>query len=187
MISESDRCELGRGFEVFEGWRRAGMFLKKKKLIAKWLKLFRSEPAYVTPTVQSLGWVGTCWLLEVDEPDEFTKQSLPRLINGLTASFRTYIQSSAHGVHRSKIPSSSQIDNTNYLPLLHAGMLLSDGERFTTSGVPIEQLNDPDSRYFTIASHGFVHGAEVYHPAAPPLGRKIGIADIKFGETDICL
>ena len=52
------------------------------------------------------------------------------------------------------------------------------------SGCPGFHPNDP-SQYFTIASHGFVTGGDVRHP----LGKShiIGIADKKFGETDISL
>ena len=48
-------------------------WFETRKLILKALAHLR---------VRSLGWAGTRWLLEVDEPDEFTKLSLPRLING---------------------------------------------------------------------------------------------------------
>jgi hypothetical protein len=67
-----------------------------------------------TQRVRSLGWGGTRWLLEVENPDESTRTSLPRMINGLITSYRTYPQSSEYGLHRAKIPTSVQIDNTDY-------------------------------------------------------------------------
>jgi len=137
--------------------------------------------------VRSIGWMGTRWLLEVENPDSSTKAVLPRTINGLVSSFRPFKRPEPHSLTRSKIPSSLQIDNTNYHPRLHAGMLVTDGDSPTTSGVPISSVHDSSKRYFTIASHGFVTGAEVIHPLPPPLGRVIGVADVKFGESDISL
>jgi hypothetical protein len=73
-------------------------------------------------------------------------------------------------------------DDTDHFPHLHAGMLLSDGERITTSGCPVFHPNDANQS-FTIAAHGFVTGAEVRHPSET--SRIIKIAEKKFGETDI--
>ena len=134
--------------------------------------------------VCSIAWLGTRWLLEVDSVTEDTKKQLPCLINGLVASFRQYAKPKDHSLSRAKISASIDFDDTNYFPHLHAGMLLSDGERITTSGCPVFHPNDPN-QYFTIASHGFVTGAEVRHPLGN--SRIIGIADKKFGETDISL
>jgi len=53
-------------------------------------------------------------------------------------------------------------DDTHYIPQLHAGILLCDGEQLTTSGCPIFHPDDPSQyMYSTIASHGFITGAEV--------------------------
>ena len=64
-------------------------------------------------------------------------------------------------------------------------MLVSNGDVFTTSGCPVQRLDDSETRYSTVASHGFVNGADVFHPVPAPLECKVSVADVKFGETDI--
>jgi hypothetical protein len=134
--------------------------------------------------VVSIVWLGSRWLLEVMNPTEDTKTRLPVLINGLVTSFRPFKEPSAQGLKRSKIPNGIDYDDTNYYPKLHAGMVVCDGDIITTSGCPVYHPND-GIQCFTIASHGFINGTEVRHPLSD--GTVIGIADKKFGETDISL
>jgi len=132
----------------------------------------------------SIVWLGTRWLLEVETVTKDTKHQLPSLINGLVASFRQHFEPKQQSLSRAKIPSAINVDDSNYFPQLHAGMLLSDGERITTSGCPVFNPSDPN-QYFTIASHGFVTGSEVRHPLGN--SRIVGMADKQFGETEISL
>lgn len=149
-----------------------------RKLILKTLSQYR---------VRSIGWLTTRWLLEVDNPDETTQASLPSVLNGLITSYRPYRRPVEHSLTRIKLPSRLVIDNTNYAPLLHAGMLLDDGDQFTTSGCPVSHSDKVGERFFTIAAHGFVLGASVMHPVASPPGKVIAEADQLFGDTDIGL
>jgi len=134
--------------------------------------------------VCSIAWMGTRWLLEVETVTHDTAKELPSLINGLIASFRQFSKPTEHSMSRKKIPTLMELDDTDYYPNLHAGMLLCECERITTSGCPLFHPDDP-AQYFTIASHGFITGAEVRHPVGN--SRIVGIADKKFGECDISL
>jgi hypothetical protein len=149
-----------------------------RKLIVKTLSQYR---------VHSVGWLATRWLLEVDNPDETTQASLPSVLNGLLTSYRPYHQPIEHSFTRARLPGHFMIDNTNYVPFLHAGMLLSDGDQFTTSGCPVSHPGKPGEQFFTVAAHGFVLGAPVMHPYDTPLGKVIAEVDQTFGDTDISL
>ena len=92
-----------------------------------------------------------------------------------------------HSLTRTKLPGRLVIDNTNYGPLLHAGMLITDGDQFSTSGCPVSHLNRIGKWCFTIASHGFVLGASVMHPVASPRGKVIAEVDKMFGYSNISL
>jgi hypothetical protein len=134
--------------------------------------------------VCSIAWLGTRWLLEVNSVTGDTEQRLPCLINGLVASFRRYAKPKEHSVSRPKIPTLINFDDTDYFPHLHAGMLLSDGERITTSGCPVFHPNDAN-QYFRIASRGFVTGAEVRHPSETITDSRINYAvDCVAGSND---
>ena len=94
--------------------------------------------------VRSIGWMGIRLLLEVENPDESTKALLLRTINGFVSSFLAFKRPDQYGLTRSRIPGSVQIDNTDYHPYLHAGMLLTHGDTLTISGVPISYLQNPN-------------------------------------------
>jgi hypothetical protein len=94
-----------------------------RKLILQTLSQYR---------VRSIGWLTTRWLLEVDNPDETTQASLPSVLNGLITSYRPYCRPVEHSLTRTKLPTRLVIDNTNYAPLLHAGMLLDDVEIYVS-------------------------------------------------------
>lgn len=51
VISESDRCELGRGFDGFDGWCRAGMIANFFMTMVKSGNFFVGASLPVTPTV----------------------------------------------------------------------------------------------------------------------------------------
>lgn len=143
----------------------------------------------VSQGVRSVGWFGTRWLLEVESGDDNTTWNLPRKINGLIASYRCLPSSKQHSM-RHILPSQNTIDNTDYFPNLHAGMLVFQGGEdggYTTSGCPVKHVDYPNDRFFTVASHGFVLGTEVVHPHAPPNGRTVAIVDKQMGYSDISL
>jgi hypothetical protein len=47
-------------------------------------------------------------------------------------------------------------------------------------------VDHPNDRFFTIASHGVVLGAELVNPHATPDGRIVAIVDKHMGYSDIC-
>ena len=143
----------------------------------------------VSSGVRSVGWLGTRWLLEVESEDDGTARNLPCKINGLIASYHCLPASEEHS-RRHIFPSRTEVDDTDYFPNLHAGMLLfqgGDGGGYSTSGCPVKHVDHPNDRFFTVASHGFVLGAEVIHPHAPPNGRIVAIVDKQMGHSDISL
>jgi len=145
--------------------------------------------SFIPQRVRRVGWLGSRWILEVENPDETTVASLPRVLNGLLVSYHEFVRIPLreHGITHTKVSLGNVFDNTNYAPRMHAGMLLTDGDTITTSGCPISHPSEPDAKYFTIAAHGFVIGGDVFHPGPPPLGKVIATADKKFAETDIGL
>jgi hypothetical protein len=140
----------------------------------------------VSRGVRSVGWLGTRWLLEVESEDDNPVRNLPRTINGLVVSYRCLPPSQEHS-RRHIFPSRTEVDNTNYFPNLHFGMLVFQGDGYTTSGCPVKHVDYPEDRFFTVASHGCVLGAEIAHPHAPPDGRIVAIVDKQIGYSDISL
>ena len=133
-----------------------------------------------------IGWLGTHWIILVENPDQKTKFKLPRTIANLTVS---YIPDEKHHEHslRKKIPAKYLLDNSDYYPHLHGGMMISDGNVFSTSGIPVRHPADPETRYFTVSKHAFLHSSTVFHPS-PAVGHVLGkIANVVFGGTDIAL
>ena len=139
--------------------------------------------------VRSVGWLGTRWLLEVEAEDDSTLRNLPCKINGLVVSYRSIPPSKEHS-RRHIFPSRTEVDNTDYYPTLHAGMLVFQGGPnggYTTSGCPVKHDDYPNDRFFTVAPHGFVLGSVVVHPHGPPNGRIVAIADKQMGNSDISI
>ena len=137
---------------------------------------------------RSIGWLGTRWLVDIDKPDDDIHKTLPSVINGLVVFYREFDEAKPHGLNRRKIiPSVNQMDNTNYYPNLHAGMLVCDDNILTTSGCAVKNPKYPDSRFFTVSAHGFANGGKVYHPDSPSDGNAIGEFWGKFDNTDIAL
>ena len=141
----------------------------------------------VSSGVRSAGWLGTRWLLEVESEDDGIAKNLPCKVKGLIVSYHCLPSSNEH-LRRHIFPSRSEVDNTDYFPNLHAGMLLfqgGNGGGYATSGCPVKHVDYPHDRFFTVASHGFVLGTEVIHPHAPPKGRTVTIVDKQMGHSDI--
>jgi len=133
-----------------------------------------------------IGWLGTRWVIMVENPDEETQTKLPRTIANLVVS---YIPEEKHHKHslRRKSPEKYLLDNSDYYPYLHGGMMISDGTIFSASGIPVRHPDDPDASYFTVSKHAFVHSSTVVHPS-PAVGHVLGkIANIVVGGTDIAL
>ena len=121
--------------------------------------------------VRSLGWVGTRWLLFADISDN-TVNVLPRTIGNMLASFLPY------KVHHDRSlrllsPSTHAYDNSDYYPHLHAGMMISDTNVFTTTGVPLVHPSSLSERFFTVPEHGFLIMPRVIHPS-PAVGHVVG-------------
>jgi hypothetical protein len=119
-----------------------------------------------------VGWLGTHWVILVENPDQDTKFKLPRTVAGLIVS---YIADEKHHEHslQKEIPAKYHLDNSDYYPHLHGGMMISDGNIFSTSGVPVQHSADPNTRYFTVSKQAFLHSSTVFHPS-PAVGHVVG-------------
>jgi hypothetical protein len=121
--------------------------------------------------VRSLGWVGTRCVLFTIVPAK-AADILPRAIGNMVATFlphKTHRDCSLRHLN----PTANTYDNSDYYPRLHAGMMLSDTEVFTTTGVPIVHPSRPDERLFSVAKHGFRASPRVIHPSVA-IGHVVG-------------
>jgi len=133
-----------------------------------------------------IGWLGTHWVILVENPDQETKFKFPRTIANRVVSYITDEKHHEHSL-RNKIPSKYLLDNSDYYPHLHGGMMISDGSIFSTSGIPVQHPGEPDARYFTVSKHAFVNSPIVVHPSSA-VGHVLGkIANVAIGGTDIAL
>lgn len=133
-----------------------------------------------------LGWLGMRWVVLIENPDEDTQHKLPRTIAGLTVSYIPDEKNQEHSL-RQKITAKYVLDNADYYPHLHGGMMISDGNVFSTSGILVQHPADPNTRYITVSKHAFLHSSTVLHPI-PAVGHVVGkIANVVLGGTDIAL
>jgi hypothetical protein len=123
--------------------------------------------------VRALGWVGTRWLLYIIAPEsDDIADKLPRVIGNMVATFLPYKTHDDRSLPQ-LTPTANAYDNSNYYPHLHAGMMISDTEVFTTTGVPIVHPSCPNARYFSVAEHSFRTIPRVIHPSIA-VGNVIG-------------
>ena len=135
--------------------------------------------------VRSLGWVGTRWLMVADMPEERAVRVLPRKIGNMIASFLPHKRHHDRSL-RLLSPSTDTYDNSDYYPALHAGMMVTDTNVFTTTGVPLVHPSSPTARFFTVPEHGFLNLPRVIHPS-PIVGHVVGQIWKIFPHTDIAL
>jgi hypothetical protein len=135
--------------------------------------------------VRALGWVGTRWVLFTIAPSDKVADILPRAIGNMVATFLPHKSHDDRSL-RQPTPIANTYDNSDYYPRLHSGMMISDTEVFTTTGVPVVHSSCPDERFFSVAEHDFRTMPRVIHPSFA-IGHVVGQVSRTFQDTDIAL
>lgn len=133
-------------------------------------------------------WGNLFMIVLEDEDTDFTE--VPRSIGCCTCFylFDKEVRRPTQG--RLTEPTADIVDSSKY-DILRPGVMLNSSiysptepGYLTTSGVLVENSNSGE-RYTTVASHGFPHGGEVFHPCAS--GKEIGQIIMKITHTEIAI
>jgi hypothetical protein len=151
--------------------------------------------------IDEIQWDG-CWLYAVgsQKPQEGWEERLPARVNDLPVTYIWGRKDMDEHAQRKKLPTQTEIDDSNYIGDLRPGVVLTglhnnmESIIGTTSGVyvrsPISGKN-----FITVAAHGFTAGVGdyIYHPKVsvtdgnPDDRNQIARIERLFGDTDIAL